>query len=134
MKTKFTYEEMTKRNIGFVSVAEQERLRGATVFVCGTGGMGGACIMALARTGIGHLIIADIDEFEISNINRQVFAFTGREGRHKAEATRDICLTINPEIKITVHRDEWPEHAAQAIRDSAIIVNGTDDLGAALLH
>ena len=46
----FSYAEMTTRDIGFISQAEQDRLRDATVFVCGTGGMGGACIMALART------------------------------------------------------------------------------------
>lgn len=129
----FSYEEFTTRNIGFVSEAQQARLRNATVFVCGTGGMGGACIMALARIGVGRLIIADLDTFAISNLNRQVFAFTGTVGRLKAEATRDLCLTINPQMRIVVHGKDWPEHATSAIRDSAIVVNGTDDLGASLL-
>jgi len=71
----FDYAEFTTRNIGFVSQAEQDTLRGATVFVCGTGGMGGACILGLVRAGIGKLIIADLDAFEVSNLNRQVFCF-----------------------------------------------------------
>ncbi|MGX5847329.1 HesA/MoeB/ThiF family protein [Mesorhizobium sp. PL10] len=129
----FNYEEFTTRNIGFVSEAQQARLRDATVFVCGTGGMGGACIMALARIGVGRLIIADLDTFAISNLNRQVFAFMGTVGRLKAEATRDLCLTINPQMQIVVYGKDWPEHATSAIRDSAIVVNGTDDLGASLL-
>lgn len=129
----FSYAEMTTRNIGFVTEAEQAKLRGATVFVCGTGGMGGACIMALARMGVGRLILADLDEFETSNLNRQVFAFAETIGRHKAEATRDLCLAINPELAITVHGADWPDHAEAAIRASAVVVNGTDDLGAALL-
>jgi hypothetical protein len=129
----FSYEEFTNRNIGFVTQAQQARLRDATVFICGTGGMGGACIMALARAGVGRLIIADLDTFAISNLNRQVFAFMGTVGREKAEATRDICLTINPQMQIEVHGKGWPEHATSAIRDSAIVVNGTDDLGASLL-
>jgi hypothetical protein len=129
----FTYEEFTTRNIGFVTQAQQARLRDATVFVCGTGGMGGACIMALARAGVGRLIIADLDTFAISNLNRQVFAFTGTVGREKAEATRDLCLTINPQMQIEVHGKDWPKRASAAIRDSAIVVNGTDDLGASLL-
>jgi molybdopterin-synthase adenylyltransferase len=133
MDRQFTYDEMTTRNIGFVTEAEQAKLRDATVFVCGTGGMGGACILALARAGIGELIIADIDHFEVSNLNRQVFATTETVGQHKAEATRDTCLKINPHIKITVYRDDWPDHAEDAIRASAIVVNGTDDLGAALI-
>ncbi|SMY09138.1 HesA/MoeB/ThiF family protein [Flavimaricola marinus] len=129
----FSYAEMTRRNIGFVTVAEQARLKDATVFVCGTGGMGGACLLALARIGVGHLIIADIDEFEVSNLNRQVFAFAETIDRHKAEATRDILLRINPELQITVWRDDWPEHVTEAVAQAAVVVNGTDDLGASLL-
>jgi hypothetical protein len=89
--------------------------------------------MALARVGIGRLIIADIDEFAISNLNRQVFAFTQNVGRPKAEATRDICLTINPQMQIDVYGKDWPAHVAEAICNSAIVINGTDDLGASLL-
>lgn len=129
----FSYAEFTTRNIGFVTEAEQARLRQAQVFVCGTGGMGGACVFALARMGIGRLILADIDAFETSNMNRQAFAFQGTIGQHKAEATRDLCLTINPEMEITVYGDDWPEHVRAATAESAIVVNGTDDLGASLL-
>lgn len=129
----FSYNEMTRRNIGFVTEAEQAALQGATVFVCGTGGMGGACLLALARVGVGHLIIADIDEFEVSNLNRQVFAFTETIDQHKAEATRDILLRINPELKITVWREDWPDHVIDAVKAAAVVVNGTDDLGASLL-
>src|SRR4029078_8161096 len=45
----FDYAEMTRRNIGFVTEAEQAKLRAARVFVCGTGGMGGACLQSLVR-------------------------------------------------------------------------------------
>lgn len=129
----FDYAEMTTRNIGFVTRHEQERLRAATVFVCGTGGMGGACILALARMGVGHLIIADLDEFEISNLNRQVFCFTDTVDVHKAEATATICARINPEMRVTVHHADWPDHVLDAVAQAAVVVNGTDDLGASLL-
>ncbi|MEN8839583.1 MAG: hypothetical protein ABF288_00535 [Octadecabacter sp.] len=49
----FEYSEFTTRNIGFVTPAEQAKLRDATVFVCGAGGMGGACILGLVRAGVG---------------------------------------------------------------------------------
>lgn len=129
----FNYAEMTRRNIGFVTAREQDSLRNATVFVCGTGGMGGACLLALARIGVGHLIIADIDTFEVSNLNRQVFCLTQTIGQHKAEATRDILRQINPEINVTLYREEWPDHVEHAVNASAVVVNGTDDLGASLL-
>ena len=130
--TDFSYEAMTTRNIGFVSPDEQERLRGGTVFVCGTGGMGGACVMALARAGVGRLILADLDTFETSNLNRQVFAFTDTVGHHKAEATAEICRRINPQIEVEVHHADWPEHLEAIARQATVFVNGTDDLAAGL--
>ncbi|NBD29435.1 MAG: ThiF family adenylyltransferase [Alphaproteobacteria bacterium] len=129
----FDYAEMTTRNIGFVTEAEQARLKGATVFVCGNGGMGGACVMALARMGVGHLILADLDGFELSNLNRQVFAFLGSVEEHKAEATARICADINPEMVCEVHHGDWTERAHDLIGRADIVVNGTDDLGASLL-
>ena len=78
----------------------QQVLKIGCVFVCGTGGMGGAAVLALARAGVGHCTLAGIDEFEISN--RQVFAFDHSVGRHKAEATAEQVGTINPEIGIDV--------------------------------
>ena len=129
----FDYAAFTTRNIGFVTEAEQEALRTATVFVCGTGGMGGACVLALARMGVGRLILADIDAFEVSNMNRQVFALASTLGQHKAEATAEICRTINPALDIIVHRDDWPDHARATMERAAIVVNGTDDLAASLL-
>lgn len=129
----FSYEEFTTRNLGFVDAAGQKKLREATVFVCGTGGMGGAAILALARAGIGKLIIADIDTFEVSNLNRQVFAFTDTIDRHKAEVTAETVRRINPEIEVTVYKDDWPEHVVDSVRAAAVTLNGTDDLGASLL-
>jgi len=129
----FSYAEFTNRNLGFVTAGQQEKLRQATVFVCGTGGMGGAAVLALARAGIGRLILADIDTFEIGNMNRQVFAFTDTVGQHKAEATAAIVKTINPQIETLVYKDDWPDHAAASIASSAVTVNGTDDLAASLL-
>lgn len=129
----FDYAEFTTRNIGFVTQAEQAKLRGATVFVCGTGGMGGACILGLVRVGIGKLIIADLDAFEVSNLNRQVFCFMHTVDRHKAEVTAEIARQINPEIEVEVHHGDWTDSVDALINRAVIVVNGTDDLGASLL-
>lgn len=133
MKQPFDYKTFTTRNIGFVTEAEQEKLRTAKVFICGTGGMGGAALMALARAGIGHFIIADLDEFEVSNLNRQVFAFTDTIGRHKAEASAEILRRINPEIEVEVLKADWSTAIDRIAKDVSVIVNGTDDLAASLL-
>lgn len=130
--TMFDYGEFTTRNIGFVTEAEQAVLRTAPIFVCGVGGMGGACLMALVRAGAGRLIISDLDEFEVSNLNRQLFATLDSVGRHKAEASLEACRRINPDIEIEVLHSDWPRHLDRVIETAKVVVNGTDDLAASL--
>ncbi|MBX2824972.1 MAG: ThiF family adenylyltransferase [Gammaproteobacteria bacterium] len=129
----FTYTEFTTRNIGFVTDAEQQRLRQTTVMVCGTGGMGGAAVQSLVRAGIGHFILADIDEYEISNLNRQVFCTLDTVDQHKAVATRNACLNINPETRVDVYQENWTERAEELVNTAHVVINGTDDLAASLL-
>lgn len=129
----FSYAEFTTRNVGFVSAEEQERLRQSCVFVCGTGGMGGAALMGLARAGVGKLIVADIDVFEISNLNRQLFAFIDTVDRPKAEAAAEAVRRINPDVEIEVLGREWPNAIERIAGRAQVLVNGTDDLGASLL-
>ncbi|WP_108819291.1 ThiF family adenylyltransferase [Pseudovibrio sp. Alg231-02] len=133
MSLPFSYDEFTGRNIGFLTPDQQEKLANATVFVCGTGGMGGACIMSLVRAGVGRLIIADLDGFEVSNLNRQLFATLDTIDQHKAEATKEACLKINPQVRVDIHREDWPEHIDSIMHSCDVAVNGCDDLGGSLL-
>ncbi len=87
MSESFSYPEFIQRNLGFVSEEGQARLRDARVLVCGVGGMGGACLQALVRAGVGGFAIADFDRFEVSNMNRQVFANLDSVGVGKVAAT-----------------------------------------------
>jgi tRNA A37 threonylcarbamoyladenosine dehydratase len=96
------YDVFTTRNLGFATGEEQALLRAGGVFVLGVGGMGGACIQALVRAGLGHIAIADIDRFETSNLDRQVFAFTETLGQEKAQAVAAGALRINPGLDIEV--------------------------------
>lgn len=128
--TSFTYAEMTTRNRGFVTEAEQEQLRNARVFIPGVGGMGGAAFMALLRAGVGHFIIADLDGFEVSNLNRQLFATLATIAQHKAEAARATALTINPEAEIEVLGGDWTDALDRIAPTVSVIVNGMDDAAA----
>jgi molybdopterin/thiamine biosynthesis adenylyltransferase len=124
----FDYDEMTGRNIGFVTPNEQRALRDGRVFICGVGGMGGAAAMALARAGIGNLVIADLDVFEASNLNRQVFAFDDTLGRPKTDVTRERLAAINPEIRVTTIGRDWPSRLDELLADRRIVINGMDDV------
>ncbi len=128
----FDYGEFTNRNIGFVTEAEQGLIRTTPMFVCGVGGMGGACLMALVRAGAGRLVIGDLDDFEISNLNRQLFATLDSVGRHKAEASLEACRRINPDVEIEVLHADWPGHLDRVLGIAKVVVNGTDDLAASL--
>lgn len=132
MTSPFSYAEFTTRNLGFVAEGEQARLRDAHVFVCGVGGMGGAAFMALVRAGVGRFVIADIDVFEVSNLNRQVFANAATIGHGKAESAAQAARTINPEIEIEVLGAEWSERLADIAARCKVIVNGMDDIPAGI--
>lgn len=126
----FDYAEFTTRNLGFVSADEQARLRGASVFVAGVGGMGGACFASLVRSGVGRIGLADIDVFETSNLNRQVFAFTDTVGRAKAAAAADAARRINPAVELEVLGTEWTQRLPDLAARYPVIVNGCDDVAA----
>lgn len=130
MSSAFSYEEMTTRNTGFVTADQQARLRGASVFLPGVGGMGGAALMALVRAGVGRFTIADIDVFEVSNLNRQLFATLDTVGQLKAEAAAAGARRINPDVEIAVLGAEWIERLAERLRGHDVIVNGMDDAAA----
>lgn len=130
MTTPFEYAEMTRRNIGFVSEAEQERLHAGRVFVCGAGGMGGACLQTLVRAGVGTLELADFDAFEVSNLNRQVFASIPDLGQPKVEVTARRLREINPDAALTLHGRDWLGAIDGILSRCKVVVNAMDDLAA----
>lgn len=97
---RFDYDRAFSRNIGWVTREEQQRLRWARVAVAGLGGVGGAHVLALSRLGIAHFNIADFDEFDVHNMNRQVAAFMSTMGRPKLEVVAEMAADINPESEI----------------------------------
>lgn len=126
------YAEFTTRNIGFVSASEQERLRSARVLLIGSGGMGGAALQALSRAGIGHFAIADIDTFEVSNFNRQVFADLDTVNCDKAQATAARVKRINPYVQLEIFGREWPNRLDELLKRYPIVINGMDDIRAGI--
>lgn len=97
-----TYREAAfSRNIGLFSPGEQERLAEARVAIPGMGGVGGVHLINLVRTGIGRFNLADFDQFEPVNVNRQFGAKVPSFGRPKLEVMIEEALSINPFLDIT---------------------------------
>ncbi len=76
-----------------------------TVGIAGCGGLGSNCAVALARTGIGKLVLVDYDRVEASNLNRQYF-FREQVGMFKAKALRDNIMDIDDSLIIDAHVDK----------------------------
>lgn len=76
------------------------KLQKSTVMVVGCGAVGSFAIEALARSGVGHIIVIDFDKVEESNINRQLFALDSTVGISKVEVAKNRILDINPGIKV----------------------------------
>lgn len=80
-----------------------ERLARAKVAVFGIGGVGSYVVEALARSGVGRLLLIDGDEVSLTNLNRQLIALHSTLGRPKVEAARDRVLDIAPEAEVEVY-------------------------------
>jgi len=78
------------------------RIRHACVGIAGVGGLGSNIAVALARVGIGALVLADLDVVEPSNLNRQHY-FSDQIGLPKVEALQQTLARINPYVKVAAH-------------------------------
>lgn len=95
-------EEHT-RTVALVSEKGLDRLKNARVAVFGIGGVGGHLAEALARAGVGHLVLVDRDRVSLSNINRQAVALHSTVGRSKVEVMKERIEDINPDCRVDIH-------------------------------
>ena len=77
-----------------------DTLKGSTVAVLGIGGVGSFSAEALARSGVGRLILIDKDDVDITNVNRQIIALLSTVGRPKADLMKERIMDINPECEV----------------------------------
>ena len=123
----FDYDTAFSRNIGWVTHAEQEKLRGSRIAIAGLGGVGGAHLLTLARLGVSHFNIADFDDFDVHNLNRQAGAFMPFMGQTKIATVARMALDINPEIDLRLFpKGVQPENVDEFLRDADVYVDGLD--------
>lgn len=101
-----------------------KKLQQSSVMVVGCGAVGSFAIEALARSGVGHIILIDFDNVEESNINRQLFALDSTIGKPKVEIAKSRIHDINPNIVVDTfniffddktHLDIKPDFVIDAI-------------------
>lgn len=86
-----------------------EKLKNSKVAIFGVGGVGSFTAEALARAGVGKLVLVDDDDVCLTNINRQIHATRKTVGKAKVEAMRDRLLDINPKMEITLFKELYNE-------------------------
>ena len=93
-------------------------LKGSSVMVFGVGGVGSHCIEALARSGIGELILIDNDTVSLTNINRQSIAYDSTIGQFKTAVMAERIRDIDPSIKVKTYETfVLPENLAAILDD-----------------
>ncbi|MFK5854963.1 MAG: sulfur carrier protein ThiS adenylyltransferase ThiF [Bacteroidota bacterium] len=104
----------------------KEKLKNKTVGIVGCGGLGSNCAVALARVGVGKLIIADFDIIEESNLNRQYY-FHKQIGAKKTTSLKENIQLINPKIIVETHDIKLNSQSIIEIyKDCDVIVEAFD--------
>lgn len=104
----------------------KSKLKNYTVGIAGAGGLGSNCAVALARVGIGKIVIADFDIVNESNLNRQYF-FRDQLGHKKVTALKENIKRINPEVEISTHDIKLTEDNIVTIyKDCNVLVEAFD--------
>jgi len=107
-----------------------QRVKKARIGIAGAGGLGSAVAVALARTGVGRLVVADFDVVEPSNLNRQQY-FIDQIGMPKVEALRSNIQRVNPYLKIAIHNVRLaPDNIPKVFADVDLLVEALDDAAA----
>jgi molybdopterin/thiamine biosynthesis adenylyltransferase len=106
----------------------QEALLDARVLVLGAGGLGSPIIQYLAAAGVGTLGIADDDEVELSNLQRQIIHGDDDVGRKKVDSAADYVAQLNPDVTVEKHDTRVTKDNIEALIDGyEFVVDGTDN-------
>jgi tRNA A37 threonylcarbamoyladenosine dehydratase len=108
------------------------RLASATVTVFGVGGVGSAAAEALARTGVGRIVLVDYDRICVTNVNRQLHATKPTLGKRKVEVMAERLRTINPDAEIDARAEFYASDtsARLLVPEPDVVVDAIDNVAA----
>ena len=113
--------ERFKRITALLGDVAMAKLHDATVMVVGCGAVGSFAIEALARSGIGNIIVVDFDVVESSNINRQIFALSSTIGKTKVDVAAARIRDINPDANVIAINAFFDEKIELDVRPDFVI-------------
>ncbi len=114
-----------------IDAGGQQRLADATVLIVGLGGLGSAASIYLAAAGVGHLVLVDFDNVDLSNLQRQIVHNTNNIGRPKTDSAKEALLSLNPHTRITTinHRLEGDD-LKNNVDAANVVIDATDNFNA----
>ena len=111
-----------------VGMTGQKRLKNAKVLVIGAGGLGSPALLYLAAAGVGTLGIAEFDEVDESNLQRQIIHGQSDIGKSKAISAKESIAETNPLVNVIVHDERLDnDNVLEIFKDYDLIVDGTDN-------
>ena len=115
-----------------IGILSLEKLQNATILIVGLGGVGGYVVEALARSGIGNLILVDYDRVDITNFNRQIIAINNNVNRYKIDCFKDRIRDINEECNVITYNLKVDSTNIKDIFNNNIdfVVDAVDDIKA----
>ena len=112
----------------------QKKLLNARVLIIGAGGLGAPAAMYLAAAGVGTIGIADADEVDLPNLQRQIIHATKDLGKPKVQSAKETMNDLNPDVTVnTYHTFVTSANIREIIRDYDFIIDGTDNFPAKFL-
>ncbi len=114
--------------LGAIGDEGQRRLRGASVFVVGAGGLGAPVLLYLAAAGVGRITVVDDDEVDLGNLHRQVIHSVPDVGRPKVDSARDRLAGLAPGVRVdAVHARLDALNIMQLLEGHHLVVDGSDN-------
>jgi sulfur-carrier protein adenylyltransferase/sulfurtransferase len=111
-----------------VGMTGQKRLKNAKVLVIGAGGLGSPALLYLAAAGVGTIGIAEFDEVDESNLQRQVIHGQSDIGKAKAQSAKESIAEANPYVDVVLHEERLDNNNVMGIFEQYdLIVDGTDN-------
>ena len=111
-----------------MDIAGQQCLVDATVLIIGMGGLGCPAAMYLAAAGVGHLILADDDKVDLTNLQRQIAHSQANIGASKVDSVRQTLQGLNPDLRITaLHQRLLGEALDEAVAQADVVVDASDN-------
>ena len=122
------------RNMGIMNQEEFQVIKNTKILLIGVGGLGGYIASSLVRLGVECITLVDFDDFEMSNLNRQIFSTRKTLNKSKVSVTKEKLLEIDPNVIIHTFHAKYDDTIDESIYDDIdIVFDAVDNIESKLL-